>query len=137
MPGKRFPLTSATRQDIRDALAFTKKRFGDAKARDYASLIRLALHAITNDAHAGKPRPEIDPEAFAYPIARPGRNARHLFLYEIVDDEAMLRRRAFWSCRDASAHREIVRLFGDGQLADTGRLDRGLIAGCPSLSARL
>jgi plasmid stabilization system protein ParE len=90
MPGKRFPLTSATRQDIRDALAFTKKRYGDAKAREYASLIRLALHAITSDAHAGKPRPEIDPGAFVYPIARPGRNAPHLFLYEIVDDEARI-----------------------------------------------
>jgi plasmid stabilization system protein ParE len=90
MAGKRFPLTSATRQDIRDALAFTKKRFGDAKAQDYASLIRMALHTITSDAHAGKPRPEIDPDAFAYPIARPGRNARHLFLYEIVDDQARI-----------------------------------------------
>jgi plasmid stabilization system protein ParE len=103
MPGKRFPLTSATRQDIRDALAFTKKRFGDAKARDYASLIRLALHAITNDAHAGKPRPEIDPDAFAYPIARPGRNARHLFLYEIVDDEARIYG-LFYDGMDLPAH---------------------------------
>jgi plasmid stabilization system protein ParE len=103
MPGKRFPLTSATRQDIRDALAFTKKRFGDAKARDYASLIRLALHAITNDAHARKPRPEIDPEAFAYPIARPGRNARHLFLYEIVDDEAHIYG-LFYDGMDLPAH---------------------------------
>src|SRR5580658_8294470 len=90
MPGKRFPLTSATRQDIRDALAFTKKRFGDAKARDYASLIRLALHAITNDPRAGRSRPEIDPDAFTYSIASPGRNARHMFLYEIVDGEARI-----------------------------------------------
>jgi plasmid stabilization system protein ParE len=90
MPGKRLPLTSATRQDIRDALAFTKKRYGDAKAREYASLIRVALHALTSDARVGRPRPEIDPDAFAYPIARPGQNARHVFLYEIVGDEARI-----------------------------------------------
>ena len=105
MPGKRFSLTSATRQDIRDALAFTKKRFGDAKARDYASLIRLALHAITDDPHAGRPRPDIDPGAFAYPIARPGRNARHLFLYEIVDNEARIYG-LFYDAMDLPAHWE-------------------------------
>src|ERR1700691_3140005 len=49
MAGKRFPRASATRQDIRDALAFTKKRYGDAKAKDYASLIRLALHVAAGD----------------------------------------------------------------------------------------
>jgi plasmid stabilization system protein ParE len=103
MPGKRFPLTAATRQDIRDALAFTKKRYGDAKARDYASLIRLALHAITSDARAGKPRPEIDPDAFAYAIARPGRKARHLFLYEIVDGEARIYG-LFYDGMDLPAH---------------------------------
>jgi plasmid stabilization system protein ParE len=103
MPGKRFPLTSATRKDIRDALAFTKERYGDAKAKDYASLIRIALHAITGDARAGKPRPEIDPDAFTYPIARPGRNARHLFLYEIVDEEARIYG-LFYDGMDLPAH---------------------------------
>src|SRR5580658_26589 len=49
----------------------------------------------------------------------------------LPDSVALLRRRAFWSWRDAFAHREIVRLFGEGQLADTSRLDRGLIVGCP------
>jgi plasmid stabilization system protein ParE len=90
MAGARLPLTSATRQDIRDALAFTKERFGKAKAQDYASLIRLALHALADNPRAGRPRPDIDPDAFVYPIARPGRNARHLFLYEIVDEAARI-----------------------------------------------
>jgi hypothetical protein len=36
----------ATRQDIRDVLAFTLERFGPSKAKEYASLIRLALSKI-------------------------------------------------------------------------------------------
>jgi hypothetical protein len=47
-----------------------------------------------------------------------------------VEKIALLRRRAFGSCRDALAHGEIVRLFGERLLADTDRLARGLLVGC-------
>jgi plasmid stabilization system protein ParE len=85
-----LPILPVVRQDIRAALAFTKKRFGPAKARDYSALVRLALRTLSDDPRAGKPRPEIHAAAWAYPIAKRGRNARHLFLYEIVQDEARI-----------------------------------------------
>ena len=90
MPRSRLQIPLATRQDIRDVLAFTVERFGAAKAPEYASLIRLALHELVQNPRAGRPRRDVHPDAWAYPIGRPGRNARHLFLYEIVDDEARI-----------------------------------------------
>jgi plasmid stabilization system protein ParE len=90
VPPARFQIPLATRQSIRDVLAFTADRFGAAKARDYASLVRHALGELVKNPRAGRPRHDIHPEAWVYPIARPGRNARHLFLYEIVDGEARI-----------------------------------------------
>lgn len=86
----RAPLLPIIREDIRGAVAFTKKRFGPAKAKEYASLIRLALKTLAEDPRAGKPKPEIHPDAWGYPIEKPGRNARHLFLYEIRDGKARI-----------------------------------------------
>jgi len=86
----RFQIPLATRQDIRDVLAFTLERFGPSKAKEYASLIRLALSKIVQNPRVGIPRSDIHPDAWVYPIARPGHNARHLFLYEIVNEEARI-----------------------------------------------
>jgi len=83
----RLQIPQATRQDIRDVLAFTLEKFGLAKAQEYASLIRLALNELVKNPRVGRPRRDIHPDAWVYPIARPGRNARHHFLYEIVNDE--------------------------------------------------
>ena len=90
MPQSRFQIPLTTRQDIRDVLAFTLERFGAGKAQEHASLIRLALNELVQNPLAGRPRRDIHPDAWVYPIARSGRNARHLFLYEIVNDEARI-----------------------------------------------
>ena len=87
MGGSRFQLTPAVRQDIRDALAFTLERWGQAKAREYAVLIRLALREIVDTPNIGRHRADIPADALVHPIKKPGRNARHLFLYEIVDEK--------------------------------------------------
>ena len=82
MSRSRLQIPQATRQDIRDVLAFTLEKFGLAKAQEYASLIRLALNELVKNPRVGRPRRDIHPDAWVYPIARPGRNARHHFLYE-------------------------------------------------------
>ena len=87
MPRGRLQLPLATRQDILDVLKFTRDRFGATKAQDYASLIRLALRDLVLSPRTGQPRQDIDADAWIYPITRPGRKARHVFLYEIVNDE--------------------------------------------------
>jgi plasmid stabilization system protein ParE len=84
MPGYR--LIPAAEADIEDALANTLSKFGFDKYVDYALLIQEALEELAADAHAGKRREYIHPDAWAYHIARPGRGARHVFLYEIVSD---------------------------------------------------
>jgi plasmid stabilization system protein ParE len=78
-------LPSIVRQDVVEVLAFTKDRFGDAKASQYADLIQEALEDLTRDPQSGRCRAEIHPDAWVYPIGKPGRKARHLFLYSIVE----------------------------------------------------
>jgi plasmid stabilization system protein ParE len=69
--------------DIIDVLEFTREQFGEAKYLEYRDLISLALTTLEATPTAGKRRPEIHPDAWTYHIARPGRKARHLFLYRV------------------------------------------------------
>jgi plasmid stabilization system protein ParE len=69
---------------IADVLSYTLLQFGEAKYFEYRELIGLAIEALEITPTAGKHRPEIHPDAWTYHIARPGRKARHLFLYRIT-----------------------------------------------------
>ena len=80
-------LVPAAEADIEDVLAFTLERWGEAKYEQYLALIEQALEALADDPHSGRSRPSIHPDAWVYFIARPGRRARHLFLYEIGDHD--------------------------------------------------
>jgi plasmid stabilization system protein ParE len=86
----RLRLASIVRQDIRDALAFTLARFGPLKAREYAGLIRIALNELASNPQCGHRRQDVDADAYVHRIAKPGRDARHLFLYEIVGGKAQV-----------------------------------------------
>ncbi|MEY4581334.1 MAG: hypothetical protein RL701_6037 [Pseudomonadota bacterium] len=88
MVDNQLLLLPIVRQDIRDALVWTKERFGAVKASEYSTLTRIALRALATNPQSGKRRPEIHPDAWVYPIRRAGRPARHLFLYEIVGRRA-------------------------------------------------
>lgn len=68
---------------IIDVLDYTLEEFGKAKYLEYRDLIGLALRMLEATPTAGKRRQEIHPDAWTYHIARPGRKARHLFLYRI------------------------------------------------------
>lgn len=70
---------------IIDVLDYTLEEFGEAKYLEYRDLIGLALRTLEMTPTKGKRRPEIHPDAWTYHIARPGRRARHLFLYRIRD----------------------------------------------------
>jgi plasmid stabilization system protein ParE len=70
---------------IIDVLGFTREQFGEAKYLEYRELISLALTTLEATPTAGKRRPDIHPDAWTYHIGRPGRKARHLFLYRIRD----------------------------------------------------
>jgi plasmid stabilization system protein ParE len=83
-------LAPAIREDIRDALAFTLGRFGPIKAREYSALIRVALRELASAPHCGHRRQDVHDDAWVHSIAKPGKAARHLFLYEIVDGRAQV-----------------------------------------------
>jgi plasmid stabilization system protein ParE len=68
---------------IAETLVYTRKRFGDHKYREYRELVDLALQALAERAEVGTRRLDLHPDAWTYHIARPGKNARHLFLYRI------------------------------------------------------
>ena len=86
----RLRLAPVVRQDIRDALAFTLARFGTDKASGYSALIRVALRELATAPRCGHRRQDVHDDAWVHPIAKPGKAARHLFLYEIVDGEARI-----------------------------------------------
>jgi plasmid stabilization system protein ParE len=77
----------AVDSDIENALRRTRRKFGVHKYNDYAALIEEALEALGADPKAGRARPDIDPEAWILPIGKPGRRARHVLMYRIVDPD--------------------------------------------------
>jgi plasmid stabilization system protein ParE len=66
-----------------EALAFTFERFGEHKYLEYLALIRFAIESLEKDSAAGRPRPEIHPDAWTLHIARGTKRARHLLLYRV------------------------------------------------------
>lgn len=88
MPILRF--TARAQRDIRQTLAFTLARFGTHQRAEYAALIEAAMHALADAPQRGKRRPEIGDDIWSYHIAQPGRRARHVFLYRILDAGAVV-----------------------------------------------
>ena len=79
-------LVPAAEADIEEALFNTLSKWGNAKYVQYAMLIEEALEVLAENPRQGQPKPAIHPEAWIYLIRKPGRRARHLFLYEIASD---------------------------------------------------
>ena len=68
---------------IVDVLGHTLDTFGEVKYVEYRALIAHALSSLAATPTAGKRRADIHPDAWTYHISRPGRRARHLFLYRV------------------------------------------------------
>jgi toxin ParE1/3/4 len=73
--------------DIEDALRYTLGTYGVHKYEEYVALIEEAFEKLAANPEAGRTRPDIDPEAYTYRIARRGRRARHVILYRIVSPD--------------------------------------------------
>ncbi len=85
MPGFALRFLPDVRDQIRDALARTRRDYGAAKAREYSQLIRQALHQLRENPYIRQLRPDIHPDARLFHIRRPGQDAAHLFLYRVRD----------------------------------------------------
>jgi len=70
-------------QDIKDVLKYTKERWGESKALQYARLIKKAEIFIASDPTRGRPYSRKRPEVLAYPIMQLRRPARHIIFYRI------------------------------------------------------
>jgi toxin ParE1/3/4 len=79
----RLIRSARAKRDIVEVLQFTKRKWGDAQAREYAALIGEALVAIATDPRCGKPLDELFPGLRAYSIRQPGRPARHIVFYRV------------------------------------------------------
>ena len=79
----RLIRSALAKQDIAEVLQYTRQHWGEDKAREYRDLIREALGVIASDPQRGRPRGEVRPGILGYPIAQPGRNARHILFYRV------------------------------------------------------
>jgi plasmid stabilization system protein ParE len=79
-------ISDRAREDIRLALAQTRRAFGDLQHARYRELIRRAILDAARRPRLARPRPEIHPEARTLHLARRGQPARHFLLLRIGRD---------------------------------------------------
>jgi toxin ParE1/3/4 len=76
-------------RDIENVLAHPLKQFCEQKYQEYKTLIHQALADLAAGPNRppAKRRPELHHDARTFHIARPGKRARHFFLYRVVGNE--------------------------------------------------
>jgi len=101
----RVDLSPLAKADIRKVIRNTRRRWGQGKVLEYRDLIEEARQQLSEDPRAGRPCPGVDPQAFFYPISQPGRRARHVFLYRLIEDgEAIELVRFIYDSSDLARH---------------------------------
>jgi toxin ParE1/3/4 len=99
-------LSAAARRDVERALEWSLREFGVRQHDRYAKLIGDALDEI-GSRPAGprsRARPEVHPDARSLHIARPGRRARHFFLYRVNADQTIDVARLLHDAMDVDRH---------------------------------
>lgn len=88
----RLRFSKRAARDIEAVLAHTLQEFGQQQYEVYKELIRLAMVDIAADPNRPSARrhPDLRPDCRLFHIARPGRNARHFFLYRLIGDRLVL-----------------------------------------------
>jgi plasmid stabilization system protein ParE len=86
----RVDLSPAAKADIREAIRYTRRKWGSRKVQEYRELIEEARQRLSEDPSAGRPCAEAAPDAFRYHIGQRGRRARHVFLYRFIEDGAAI-----------------------------------------------
>jgi plasmid stabilization system protein ParE len=91
----RVHLSPEAKAEIRAVLRRTREEWGVRQAEAYSRLIAEARHTIGLMPTLGKARPEIAPDARTYHIGKPGRPARHLLAYHVLEDGKLVEVVAF------------------------------------------
>ena len=80
----------ALRRDIAAALRYTDRVWGKRKKEEYKTLIDEAKAQLRENPFVATLRPDIHPEARVLRIAKPGRDAAHVFSYVVASDENVI-----------------------------------------------
>ena len=78
-------------KDIEGVLDHTLERFGPAKCDEYRELIQKALEEIAAKAQSAgnTSHPGLPADWRTFHIARPGRRARHLFVFRVLNEKVI------------------------------------------------
>jgi len=76
-------ITRAAWEDIRNVKRFTRHAYGDGKVLEYEDLIEEAYRDIMTNPTMGRLMLQDLPEVRGWPIAKPGRRARHIVFYRV------------------------------------------------------
>jgi toxin ParE1/3/4 len=82
----RVRVSDEAQADIREAVHYTRRKWGRAKAAQYRELLRDARTHLAREPQAGKPAGDDLPGWLVYRIAQRGKDARHVLLYRIAGD---------------------------------------------------
>ena len=88
----RIHLSEQADSDIDEILQHTKHRWGHLKYWDYFDLIQEALATIAENPDCGRSRSGVRPNVLAHHIKQPGRNARHMVFYVLVQGQVFVLR---------------------------------------------
>jgi len=99
-------LSGPARLDIAQALEWTLEHFGQQKHDQYVQLIGQAIKQIAKSPQGprSQSRPMIHADARTMHIARPGKRARHFFLYRMHNTGTIDIGRFLHDAMDLSSH---------------------------------
>lgn len=91
---------------MKDALTYTFEQFGDKKHSEYKELIWRALADIAANPNGprAKSSPAIHADARILHISRPGKRARHFFLYRVAENKPVYIGRLLHDSMDLKRH---------------------------------
>tara|TARA_B100000614_G_scaffold47856_1_gene40844 strand:- start:689 stop:1078 length:390 start_codon:yes stop_codon:yes gene_type:complete len=110
---RRLIITAPALDDLRDIRAFTLKRYGREQAEAYGALLKAALRDLRDDPFrpGSWDRPEVGENIRSYHVgltaSRPGspvRKARHVVLYFLPEEHAVVISRVLHDARDLARH---------------------------------
>jgi len=107
----RVRFSDAAKADVREAIAYTRRGWGRAKAEQYRDLLREARARLAREPSCGTAQPEIHPDLRVYRIEQPGRSARHALLYRVPSSGDVHIARVLYDGMDYGKH--LPKKFGE------------------------
>lgn len=85
-PSRQLTLTSRAREDVRQALLFTRHRWGEQQRRRYRLSLGAAMRRLLDYPDLGQPRDDLYPGCQAFNVGR------HVIFYRQTEEEVIIGR---------------------------------------------